>query len=65
MPRAPVYFIAHGGPPTMYDHASGAYRGWACLGERIRGEVKDGRIKGLVCVSAHWEGEEGGEVKGE
>jgi len=58
MTRAPVYFISHGGPPSMFDQNGGPYQAWKRVGEMIRQDVDTGKIdreKGLVCVSAHWE----------
>jgi aromatic ring-opening dioxygenase catalytic subunit (LigB family) len=58
MTRAPVYFISHGGPPSMFDENGGPYQAWKRVGDMIRQDVDAGKIdreKGLVCVSAHWE----------
>ncbi len=64
MSRAPVYFISHGGPPSLFTPGSKPYEAWKRTGSRIRQEVKEGRIKGLICVSAHWEAD-GKEIEGE
>lgn len=43
----------------MFDTASQPYKSWQETGRRIRADVASGLIakdKGLVCVSAHWEG---------
>jgi aromatic ring-opening dioxygenase catalytic subunit (LigB family) len=58
--RAPVYFISHGGPPSLFTPGSKPNEAWRATGTRIRREVKSGLVKGLVCVSAHWEDENGG-----
>lgn len=58
MTRAPVYFISHGGPPSMFDQNGGPYQAWKRVGKMIRQDIDAGKIdreKGLVCVSAHWE----------
>ncbi|KAG7527257.1 hypothetical protein FFLO_07116 [Filobasidium floriforme] len=61
MPRAPVYFISHGGPPSMYAEKSGPYQAWGRVGQLIRRDIGQGKVdkkKGFVCVSAHWESDD-------
>lgn len=52
-PRGQVYFLSHGGPPTMFDTDSAAYKAWQKYGK----VVADQHPRGLVVVSAHWESE--------
>lgn len=63
MARAPVYYISHGGPPSLFTPGEPPYEAWKKTGSRIRQEVNSGRVKGLVCVSAHWEAD-GKEIEG-
>ncbi|EJT48112.1 hypothetical protein A1Q1_02922 [Trichosporon asahii var. asahii CBS 2479] len=50
-PRGQVYFLSHGGPPTMFDTASAPYKAWQKYGQA----VVEQNPRGLVVVSAHWE----------
>lgn len=50
---APVWFIAHGGPPTLYQPQHPAHQHWLRLGRDIRRT----QPKGIVFVSAHWQAE--------
>ncbi|KDN52883.1 LigB subunit of an aromatic-ring-opening dioxygenase LigAB [Tilletiaria anomala UBC 951] len=54
---APVWFISHGGPPTMFDPSHPAYAEWEKFGQEIRKEHNDGNggLKGLIAISAHWQ----------
>ncbi|KLT38816.1 Extradiol aromatic ring-opening dioxygenase [Cutaneotrichosporon oleaginosum] len=49
--KGEVYFLSHGGPPTMFDTASAPYKAWQKYGKM----VEAARPRGLVVVSAHWE----------
>lgn len=53
--RAPVMFVSHGGPPTLFDTQHSAYKEWKRIGKVLK-EEKD--VKGIVMVSAHWQAEE-------
>ncbi|KAK0546695.1 hypothetical protein OC846_005163 [Tilletia horrida] len=57
--RAPVYFIAHGGPPTLFDTAHPAHKHWTRWGAEVQDQIKHDHIKGIVFVSAHWQAELG------
>lgn len=50
-PRGQVYFLSHGGPPTMFDTAAAPYKAWQKYGQA----VVEQNPRGLVVVSAHWE----------
>ncbi|CED83140.1 Extradiol ring-cleavage dioxygenase, class III enzyme, subunit B [Phaffia rhodozyma] len=50
----PSFFISHGGPPTLFDTVSGAYKQWQAIGQDIQAL----QPQGIVVVSAHWEGQE-------
>ncbi|WVQ84625.1 hypothetical protein IAT38_006780 [Cryptococcus sp. DSM 104549] len=52
---ADVYFISHGGPPTIEQYDSEPYQGWRKFGSLL----KASQPKGVVVVSAHWENESG------
>ncbi|KAJ1043805.1 hypothetical protein NDA11_005395 [Ustilago hordei] len=56
--KAPVYFISHGGPPTMFEHTHPAYQHWLEWGKEVRTLHDQGVIRGLVFVSAHWQAED-------
>ncbi|UZJ57096.1 hypothetical protein CBS101457_006416 [Exobasidium rhododendri] len=53
--KAPVWFIAHGGPPTLFDKNHGAYQHWL----KVVSDMKASNLKGIVFVSAHWQAEAG------
>ncbi|CAD6983152.1 unnamed protein product [Tilletia controversa] len=53
--RAPVWFIAHGGPPTLFQTQHPAHKHWVQIGQ----EMREANLKGLVVVSAHWQAELG------
>ncbi|CAO1624753.1 unnamed protein product [Parajaminaea phylloscopi] len=60
----PVWFIAHGGPPTMHDHQHPAYLHWQKIASEIRSQQG---LRGVVFVSAHWQAEAeevGGDPRG-
>lgn len=59
--KGSVYFLSHGGPPTMFDPDSKPYRAWREYGRRV-GESPP---RGLVVVSAHWENTEAAGVLSE
>ena len=52
--RMPVYFVSHGSPMTMFEPDSGPVKAWTKMGADVRERI---RPKGIVFVSAHWEGE--------
>lgn len=54
-PKAPVWFVAHGGPPTLFDVEHSAHQHWLQLAKDFR----QSNLKGIVFVSAHWQAEEG------
>ncbi|WVR00174.1 hypothetical protein IAU59_007316 [Kwoniella sp. CBS 9459] len=54
--RGDVYFISHGGPPTIEQHHSGPYKAWQKFGRMINSETL--KPKGIIAVSAHWENED-------
>ena len=56
--RAPVWFVAHGGPPNMFDAKHPVYQRWQDIGRDMRQLHRDGVLKGLVFVSAHWEADD-------
>ncbi|SNX86457.1 uncharacterized protein MEPE_05166 [Melanopsichium pennsylvanicum] len=56
--EAPVYFISHGSPATMFEHTHPAYQHWLEWGKQIRSLHEQGIIRGLVFVSAHWQAED-------
>ncbi|ORY33446.1 Extradiol ring-cleavage dioxygenase, class III enzyme, subunit B [Naematelia encephala] len=49
--KGDAYFLSHGGPNSISEPKTGAYKGWKDFG-RI---VTEAQPKGLVIVSAHWE----------
>jgi 4,5-DOPA dioxygenase extradiol len=51
--RAPVWFIAHGGPPTLFDTDHKAYQHWL----KVIQDIKQASLRGIVFVSAHWQAE--------
>lgn len=51
MTKAPIWFVSHGGPPTMYDTEHAAYKHWKAIGK----DVKASAPKAIIVVSAHWE----------
>lgn len=53
--RAPIWFIAHGGPSTLYDRQHPAYKHWL----RVAREIKESKLKAIVFISAHWQREDG------
>ncbi|SJX65023.1 uncharacterized protein SRS1_15849 [Sporisorium reilianum f. sp. reilianum] len=56
--KAPTYFISHGGPPTMFEHAHPAYQHWLEWGKEVRALHQQGVIRGLIFISAHWQPED-------
>ncbi|WVQ84626.1 hypothetical protein IAT38_006781 [Cryptococcus sp. DSM 104549] len=46
-----VYFISHGGPPTIEQYDSEPYKGWLKFGKLLNAS----KPKGIIVVSAHWE----------
>ncbi|KAI9475941.1 MAG: Extradiol ring-cleavage dioxygenase, class III enzyme, subunit B, partial [Benjaminiella poitrasii] len=53
IPRAPAFFISHGGPNLLDDQAKpGHFYNW--LGNYLKNELKP---KAIVLISAHWQGE--------
>ncbi|WVF72984.1 hypothetical protein IAT40_007802 [Kwoniella sp. CBS 6097] len=62
--RGDVYFISHGGPPTIEQYDSGPYKAWQKFGRMITSDYKSESDddhkppKGIVTVSAHWENED-------
>lgn len=50
-PKGQVYFLSHGGPPTMFETNSAPYKAWQKYGQT----VAEQNPRGLVVVSAHWE----------
>ncbi|WVR07665.1 hypothetical protein IAU60_004707 [Kwoniella sp. DSM 27419] len=54
--RGDVYFLSHGGPPSVEQYHSGPYKAWRRFGEMIMAEPP----KGIVVVSAHWENDQAG-----
>ncbi|KAI1427143.1 Extradiol ring-cleavage dioxygenase, class III enzyme, subunit B [Xylaria sp. FL1777] len=50
--RAPVYFMSHGGPNTMFDTEHPVYPVLQKIGQEITQKVKP---KAIVVFSAHWE----------
>lgn len=56
--RAPIWSIAHGGPPTLFDTAHKAHKAWVDVGRAIVAS----KARALVVVSAHWEAERPGTV---
>ncbi|KAE8215840.1 hypothetical protein CF327_g917 [Tilletia walkeri] len=53
--RAPVWYVAHGGPPTLFQTEHPAYQHWIKIGQ----EMRNANLKGLVVISAHWQAELG------
>lgn len=51
--RTPVWFVAHGGPTTLYNYEHPAYKHW----QTIAREVREAKPKAIVFVSAHWQQE--------
>ncbi|KAI9634060.1 Extradiol ring-cleavage dioxygenase, class III enzyme, subunit B [Dioszegia hungarica] len=49
--RGEVYFLSHGGPPSMFDTRSEPYQAWRAFGQA----VEAAKPRGLIVVSAHWE----------
>ncbi|WWC91720.1 uncharacterized protein L201_006667 [Kwoniella dendrophila CBS 6074] len=52
--KGDVYFLSHGGPPTIEQYSSSPYKAWQKFGKMIEENLS----KGIVCVSAHWENED-------
>lgn len=54
---APVWFVSHGGPPTMFDYGHPAYKAWVDVGRQIKAAHDGGKgpLKALLVVSAHWQ----------
>ncbi|KAI0450310.1 Extradiol ring-cleavage dioxygenase, class III enzyme, subunit B [Xylaria acuta] len=50
--KAPVYFVSHGGPNTMFDTKHPVYPVLQSIGQEITQKVKP---KAIVVFSAHWE----------
>lgn len=57
--RTPIYFIAHGGPPTVLDHTSAARKHWIKVASEIKSlsSGSNPSIRGIVFLSAHWQAE--------
>ncbi|CAO1630711.1 unnamed protein product [Sympodiomycopsis kandeliae] len=56
--RTPVWFIAHGGPPTVLDYDSSARKHWIKIASEIKDLYRNKQtLKGIVFVSAHWQAE--------
>lgn len=55
LPKAPVWFVAHGGPPTLFEVASPPHQHWIKLVK----DLKQSNLKGIVFVSAHWQAGQG------
>ena len=53
--RAPVWFIAHGGPPTLFDVQHAAHQHWL----KVLRDIKQAKLQGIVFVSAHWQASAG------
>ncbi|KAI1748803.1 Extradiol ring-cleavage dioxygenase, class III enzyme, subunit B [Xylaria castorea] len=51
--KAPVYFVSHGGPSTMFDTKHPVFPVLQKIGQEITQKVKP---KAIVVFSAHWEG---------
>lgn len=52
--KAPVWFIAHGGPPTLFEIESAPHQHWLQIGKDLR----QANLRGIVFVSAHWQAED-------
>ncbi|ODN94750.1 extradiol ring-cleavage dioxygenase [Cryptococcus wingfieldii CBS 7118] len=50
-----VYFLSHGGPPSVEQTESPPYKAWRKFGKTITANPP----KGIVVVSAHWESDQG------
>ncbi|KAL7418415.1 hypothetical protein Q5752_006873 [Cryptotrichosporon argae] len=46
-----VYFLSHGGPPSMYQTEASHYAAWKRFGDIVRVD----KPRGIVVASAHWE----------
>ncbi|WRT70203.1 uncharacterized protein IL334_007198 [Kwoniella shivajii] len=53
--KGDVYFLSHGGPPTIEQIHSEPYKAWQEFGHLINSNPP----KGIVVVSAHWENQLG------
>ncbi|WWC94902.1 hypothetical protein V866_001753 [Kwoniella sp. B9012] len=53
--KADVYFLSHGGPPTVEQTYSDPFKAWQTFGKIINSNPP----KGIVAVSAHWENDRG------
>ncbi|WWC72038.1 uncharacterized protein I206_105997 [Kwoniella pini CBS 10737] len=51
--KGDVYFLSHGGPPTIEQTHSAPYKAWEKFGKLISADPP----KGIAVVSAHWENE--------
>lgn len=51
--KAPVWFVAHGGPPTLFEVESPPHQHWLKLAK----DFKQSNLKGIIFVSAHWQAE--------
>ncbi|KAK0525094.1 hypothetical protein OC842_005621 [Tilletia horrida] len=49
--RAPVWYIAHGGPPTLFQPDHPAFKHWVRVGQ----DMRQSDLSGLVVISAHWQ----------
>ncbi|KAN0062191.1 hypothetical protein ACQY0O_005370 [Thecaphora frezii] len=56
--RAPAWFLSHGGPPTMFMENHPAYKRWAEVGQVMQQAHREGKLKGLIFVSAHWQADD-------
>ncbi|WVW86193.1 hypothetical protein I302_108234 [Kwoniella bestiolae CBS 10118] len=53
--KGDVYFLSHGGPPTVEQTYAEPYKAWQKFGQIINQDPP----RGIVVVSAHWENESG------
>ncbi|WWC64557.1 uncharacterized protein I303_107168 [Kwoniella dejecticola CBS 10117] len=53
--KGDVYFLSHGGPPTIEQTHSAPYKAWQRIGQMINSDPP----KGIVVISAHWENDTG------
>lgn len=62
---APVWFVSHGGPPTMFDYGHPAYKAWSDVGRQIKAahDGGNGPLKALLVVSAHWQSSTPGTIE--
>ncbi|CEH16619.1 hypothetical protein CBOM_06551 [Ceraceosorus bombacis] len=53
--RAPVLFMSHGGPPTLFDSSHPAHKSWVKTGSDL--SKLQPRPRAILAISAHWESE--------